>query len=151
MALPASQPVPVVKPLPRFPVRQPDGLAALGGAGTAASASRAREARPHDLLLLDIKDLVGGTGAVPPQAQLYCLARLEGAGAPAPAAAQGGAAAVLLVSHSSLHPRELHFASGQGIPTLSCDSGVILVWQPLGRADEQGRRVGRPRLRQSAC
>lgn len=117
MALPAGASVPVVKPLPRFPVRAPDGAARL--LGGAAGAEARRDALPHDLLLVDVKELVvqqgsapstasagssggggepgggggepgaGGGSAVPAGGQLYCVVRLEG-GAQADTQGEGG-------------------------------------------------------------
>lgn len=90
--LPAGASVPVVKPLPRFPVRAPDGAARL--LGGAAGAEARRDALPHDLLLVDVKELVvqqgsarstasagsSGGGGEPGgvSGQLYCVVRLEG-------------------------------------------------------------------------
>ena len=69
VTLPAECELTMLKPMPRFPMRQ--------------SAPLQRDALPHDLLLVDIKDaaLVLGEGPSPQDRQLFCSLRLLHSGA----------------------------------------------------------------------
>jgi hypothetical protein len=75
VSIPAGADVGMLRPLPRFPARKDED-------------PLSQDALPHDLLLLDIAAAAGGPALA--GRQLFCRARLEGAGvdgAPPPAAA----------------------------------------------------------------